>query len=164
MEDAELFKVLQREPPLPPWLAFPALEPASIGWRMGGGEDHIYKLVVYFRYCSQDEKDEYKRRYPEPPGWSGWYEDHGLQFDGVELLEIPEETIVRASLSPDRKRLFVVGRRDDGLYRVRPYHRMKDLWSTREHWMETDSPTLLESEVEALDFADSLLRSAAAER
>ena len=157
MEDLELFSLLRNDPPLPPWLAFPSLEPTNIGWRMGGGEEHIYKLFVYYRYCSTDERQEYKRRYPEPAGWSGWYDDHGLQFDGVDIFEIPEETLLRSCLSPDRKALVIIGRREDGLFRVRAYRRANDSFSAREYWAEVSSPSLFESEPEALDLADSLL-------
>src|SRR5262249_48340316 len=73
--EEELFRELQKEPPLPPWIAFPALERYSIGWRMGYGETHLFNLYVYFKCCSQGERESYVDKYPEPAGWEGWYSD-----------------------------------------------------------------------------------------
>ena len=75
MSEQELFRELQKTPPLPPWEAFPDLDPLSIGWRMGYGESHLYKLHIYFKYCSLEERAAYEAEHPEPPGWLGWYSD-----------------------------------------------------------------------------------------
>jgi len=78
MTEEALFIELQKNPPAPPWEAFPGMEPSSLGWRMGGGEDHTYKLYVYFAHCTPEERAAYMARYPEPPGWEGWYSDFDL--------------------------------------------------------------------------------------
>ncbi len=67
------FKKLHK-PVLPPWLAYPEIQRYSIGWRMGYGEDHIFKLVDYLDGLTASERITYEMTYPEPPDWNGWYE------------------------------------------------------------------------------------------
>jgi hypothetical protein len=72
-EERALFEALRLAPPLPPWAAFPEYDRDSMGWRMGAGEDHLYRLYVFFKHCDAEERAEYERRHPEPAEWLGWY-------------------------------------------------------------------------------------------
>lgn len=56
---------------LPPWIAFPSLESEDMFWRMGLGENYIYKWSRY--YLSIDNKIEYQIKFPELPNWQGTY-------------------------------------------------------------------------------------------
>ena len=59
----------------PPWLAFREIERYSIGWRMGYGEDYIYRFGDWIDTLSQEELEEYKALFPEPITWKGWWDD-----------------------------------------------------------------------------------------
>ena len=43
----------------PPWLAHREIERYSIGWRMGYGEDYIYRFGDWLDTLSPDEQTEY---------------------------------------------------------------------------------------------------------
>lgn len=58
----------------PPWLAYPHIEKASIGWRMGYGEHYSIRFFDWLNRLSQGEREEYRRLFPEPVTWSGWWE------------------------------------------------------------------------------------------
>lgn len=73
--EKKLWEELKDKPPKPPWVEFPDYDRYSMGWRMGGGEDHIFKLYVYFKKIDSEQLDKYKERYPEPKGWIGWYDE-----------------------------------------------------------------------------------------
>lgn len=66
------FKQLNN-PVLPPWLAHPEIEPGSIGWRMGYGEDHMIKLSKYFNELSESEQLIYQLTFPARGDWKDWY-------------------------------------------------------------------------------------------
>ena len=56
----------------PPWLAHREIERYSIGWRMGYGEDYIYRFGDWLDTLSPDERTEYRTLFPEPvPGRAG---------------------------------------------------------------------------------------------
>lgn len=59
-------------PPL--WLACPKIERYSIGWRMGYGEDYLFKFMDWLDTLSQEEREEYRNLFPEPVTWKGWWE------------------------------------------------------------------------------------------
>ena len=59
----------------PPWLAFPYIERYSIGWRMGAGEDYIYRFFQWLRTHSPEEQLEYRALFPEPVTWKGWWDN-----------------------------------------------------------------------------------------
>lgn len=40
----------------PPWLAYPEIERYSIGWRMGYGEDYLYKFSDWFYSLPEEEQ------------------------------------------------------------------------------------------------------------
>ena len=66
----------------PPWLAFPDRERYSIGWRMGYGEDYIYRFGDWLDTLSPEERKEYRSLFPEPITWKGWWDDE----DSSEVL------------------------------------------------------------------------------
>ncbi len=66
----------------PPWLAFPEIERYSIGWRMGYGEDYIYRFGDWLDTLSPEERKEYRSLFPEPITWKGWWDDE----DSSEVL------------------------------------------------------------------------------
>lgn len=68
-------------PPL--WLAYPAIERYSIGWRMGSGEDYRYKFWDWMETLSKEEQEKYRGLFPEPATWRGWWENE----DTCEALE-----------------------------------------------------------------------------
>ena len=76
-------KIMNKKIMPPPWLAFPEIERYSIGWRMGYGEDYIYKFGKWFDGLPEEEQKEYRSLFPEPVTWKGWW-DNG---DSSELLE-----------------------------------------------------------------------------
>lgn len=53
----------------PPWLAHREIERYSIGWRMGYGEDYIYRFGDWMDTLSPDERTEYRTLFPEPVTW-----------------------------------------------------------------------------------------------
>ena len=59
----------------PPWLAHREIERYSIGWRMGYGEDYIYRFGDWLDTLSPDERTEYRTLFPEPVTWKGWWDD-----------------------------------------------------------------------------------------
>ena len=67
----------------PPWLAHREIERYSIGWRMGYGEDYIYRFGDWLDTLSPDERTEYRTLFPEPVTWKGWWDDE----DSSEVLE-----------------------------------------------------------------------------
>ncbi len=75
LREEKLWVELKENPPEPPWIAFPDYDRYSMGWRMGGGEDHIFKLYVYFKNINDKQKEEYRLKYHEPQDWVGWYEE-----------------------------------------------------------------------------------------
>ena len=67
----------------PPWLAFREIERYSIGWRMGYGEDYIYRFFDWLDTLSSEKQAEYRSLFPEPITWKGWWDDE----DSGEVLE-----------------------------------------------------------------------------
>lgn len=66
--------VLKDNPPLPPWLKYPEAGMIDMVWAMGGGQDYLENHV--FNYLNNAPKEKvaaYKKKYPEPQGWKGWY-------------------------------------------------------------------------------------------
>ena len=76
---------LEGPTPRPPWVVYPGVEMLSMHWRMGGGEDYRSAFVDWFTELSCDEQSDYKKKYPLPDSWGGYY----------EFLE--EETVWRKS-------------------------------------------------------------------
>ena len=59
----------------PPWIKFPSIDPFSIGWRMGAGEDYKFKFNDWLKTLSQDERSEYRRLFTEPATWRGYWNE-----------------------------------------------------------------------------------------
>ena len=59
----------------PPWLAHREIERYSIGWRMGYGEDYIYRFGDWLDILSPEERMEYRTLFPEPVTWKGWWDN-----------------------------------------------------------------------------------------
>lgn len=57
---------------LPPWIAFPNISQFDGFWRMGWGEDYITTWAKYYLNC--ENRDDYKRKFPEEIEWEGVYE------------------------------------------------------------------------------------------
>ena len=58
----------------PPWLAYPALQRGSIGWRMGYGEDYLTRFFSWYDVLPEKEQAAYRRLFPEPITWRGWWD------------------------------------------------------------------------------------------
>ena len=83
----------------PPWLACREIERYSIGWRMGYGEDYIYRFSDWLDTLSQEERTEYHALFPEPVTWKGWWEDE----DSGEVLEHGDFCVVAWQLEGQPK-------------------------------------------------------------
>lgn len=55
----------------PPWLAFPQLDRSSMGWRMGAGEDYLFKRIRWWRTLTPEQRAAYEQMFPMPAGWDG---------------------------------------------------------------------------------------------
>lgn len=54
----------------PLWLKYPSIPQGSIGWRMGYGESYGNKFYSWLYSLSDEEKLEFKEKFPEPICWS----------------------------------------------------------------------------------------------
>jgi hypothetical protein len=112
---------------------------------MGDGEGHLYKLHVYFKYCSIEERAAYEAKYPEPPEWLGWYSDDREEVGGAELPVPSEEARIKTLLSKDKRRLALIGMRPDGLYRVHIFVKVCDTGLVGTYWSELGDPLIVDS-------------------
>ena len=71
----------------PPWLACPEIERYSIGWRMGYGEEYIYRFFSWLEELSSEERVEYQALFPEPAAWKGWW-----SIEAWRVLDTPVES------------------------------------------------------------------------
>ena len=73
-------------PPL--WIAFPEIERYSMGWRMGYGEDYIYKWGEWFNSLTKEDVKAYQDLFPEPVTWRGYWdhEDKGYCYHRNEFV------------------------------------------------------------------------------
>ena len=60
-------------PPLPPWIAYPDIEPFDMFFRMGDDESLITDIHIYLKYTSGNEGLQYLNRYKGSKGWVGLY-------------------------------------------------------------------------------------------
>ena len=77
-------------PPL--WAAYPTYSAATIGWRMGGGEDYRYAWWDWYGTLSDAKRDEYQETFPVPVddrNWNLWFYDVDAidDLDGESALE-----------------------------------------------------------------------------
>ena len=66
---------------LAPWEAYPTIPRGSIGWRMGSSESFIIDWGTWLRALTPEQRDDYRKRHPEPESWSGIYEQRSPQHD-----------------------------------------------------------------------------------
>lgn len=59
----------------PPWQRYPGYPQSSMAWRMGGGEDYIRGFRAWYKALSEQDRKDYRLRYPAPPGWERFYDD-----------------------------------------------------------------------------------------
>ena len=62
---------------VPPWVMYPAMPRASIGWRMGYGEEYWDDFRVWWLTQTAEVHSRVQTKYAEPPDWSGFYESLG---------------------------------------------------------------------------------------
>lgn len=63
-------KSFSLENPMPPqWLRYPQFHPASMGWRMGKGEDYLVKLWDWLESMTDNEREIYNDMFPQPKIW-----------------------------------------------------------------------------------------------
>ena len=69
---------------LPLWLAFPDFNSVTSFWRQGSGEPYKYKWHDWWRTLSDNKKQKYRLKFPEPTdeergefsgGWEGFYDE-----------------------------------------------------------------------------------------
>ena len=53
----------------PPWLKYPHIPAASIGWRMDGGEDYLARFDEWFGSLSVAEQEAYVQANRPPQAW-----------------------------------------------------------------------------------------------
>ena len=51
------------------------MDPFSIGWRMGAGEDYKFKFNDWLKTLSQDKQRQYQQLFPEPATWHGYWDE-----------------------------------------------------------------------------------------
>ena len=57
----------------PPWIAFPDIARASIGWRAGDGADYLDDFHRMLSELPPEARDAYEAAHPEPTEWEGLY-------------------------------------------------------------------------------------------
>ena len=75
----------------PPWLAFPQLECGSTGWRMGAGEEYMYKWVAWHSQLAPEEKQAYQELFPSPLPWQRLSESGPMLRKGHLTLPLWQE-------------------------------------------------------------------------
>jgi hypothetical protein len=59
---------------VPPWVKYPAIPRASIGWSMGEGEEYWDAFRAWWAAQPIELRVRVRASYPEPEGWSGFYD------------------------------------------------------------------------------------------
>jgi hypothetical protein len=73
-EKQKAVRATYSDPMLPPWQYRPDLAQASMGWRMGPGEDYIMDYIAWYQALSSDSQQSYIVQFPEPADWAGFYD------------------------------------------------------------------------------------------
>lgn len=55
---------------LPQWVVYPKISPSDMFWRMGVGEDYIYKLYAWAKKWGNKATQEYKNYFIPPKEWN----------------------------------------------------------------------------------------------
>jgi hypothetical protein len=58
---------------LPPWIAFPITDSRDLFWRMGLGENYLFK---WYKFIDNYGLEKYRTNFPAPVGWEDSYEDN----------------------------------------------------------------------------------------
>jgi len=58
---------------LTPWIAFPRMDAASLGWIMGPGDPYRREFRAWFGALPAAERANFERENVEPQGWAGFY-------------------------------------------------------------------------------------------
>jgi hypothetical protein len=58
---------------LPPWIAFPRMDAASLGWILGPGDHYRREFRAWFAATPAAERAAFERDHAEPQGWTGFY-------------------------------------------------------------------------------------------
>jgi N-glycosidase YbiA len=58
---------------LPPWIAFPDIDPMDMFWRMGQGEDYLESFFKFYEKLS--DKGSFRAKFPDKNKWKGFYDD-----------------------------------------------------------------------------------------
>lgn len=70
----------------PPWMVFPALECASMGWRMGAGECFLEEWSRWWHSLPPEGQTEYRQLFPEPVPWRVRSSNPELMFRHRHLI------------------------------------------------------------------------------
>lgn len=75
-----IWEEIADNPPPAPWVEFPDYQRGCAGWRMGDGEDCMFRIQTYFKFAAHHQKQEYIAFNPEPDSWNGFYNAIGDQM------------------------------------------------------------------------------------
>ena len=79
----------------PPWITMPGYSMSNMVWRMGGGENFSLIFQRRYRSLSESSKENFRRKYPEPEGWKGYYSlilrgnDEHSRDSNITLEDLP---------------------------------------------------------------------------
>jgi len=65
----------------PPWKEHPEIEPGSIGWRMGYGEEYMMDFNTWFENQTEEFKRIYSDENPPPPILAEFFVRRGVGQD-----------------------------------------------------------------------------------
>ena len=77
MEEKKLMKPL--------WIAFPEYCFCSMAWRMGFGESYADSFREWFGQFSEEDRELYRKMFPTPVGWRGWWVDCFEEMDNLNF-------------------------------------------------------------------------------
>jgi len=67
---------LKDSPPEPPWEKHPGYARSDLFWRTGAGNQYLMEYIwPYNRYATKEARLQYRKTYPEPESWVGWYSE-----------------------------------------------------------------------------------------
>lgn len=57
---------------LPPWVAFPDIDPMDMFWRMGQGESYLESFFKFYEKLT--DKEAFQTKFPAENEWKEFYE------------------------------------------------------------------------------------------